>query len=68
MSDKDKEVVELMYSALKSGYKITFEHNDIGAEKDGIRMYIGHVDELLKDMGDLNPWDYIDKKLVRGEK
>lgn len=67
MSDKDGAIVNMMYQALKAGYKITFEHRDIGAEKNGSHIHIGFVDELLKEMGDTDPWDYLNEKLIKGE-
>ena len=63
MTDKDMIIVDMIYKALKAGYKISFESNDIGATKHGVHMHVGYVDELLDEVGDINPWDYINEKL-----
>ncbi|CAB4124011.1 hypothetical protein UFOVP45_97 [uncultured Caudovirales phage] len=67
MSDKDKEIAGLIFDAIKAGYKITFEHNDIGAVKNGTHMHIAFVDELVNESG-INPFDYINQELIKGEK
>lgn len=64
MSDKDKEIAGLIVGALKAGYKVTLEHNDIGAVKRGAHIHVAYVDELLEEMGDIKPWDYINEKLA----
>lgn len=64
MSDKDKVIADIIASAIKSGFKITFERNDIGAEKDGMHIHVAYVDELLEEMGNIDPWDYINEKIA----
>ena len=66
MSDKGKEIAGLIVGAIKAGYKVTIERNDIGAVKHGVQMHVGYVDELLNEFGDINPWDYINQKLEEG--
>jgi len=66
MSDKDREIAGLIVGAIKAGYKITFERNDIGAVKGGSHIHIGFVDELVKENG-TNPFDYINQELIKGE-
>lgn len=66
MSDKDKEIAGLIIGAIKAGYKITFERNDIGAVKGGNHVHIGFVDELVTETG-TNPFDYINQELIKGE-
>lgn len=66
MSDKDKVISGLIVGAIKAGYKITFERNDIGAVKGGHHLHIGFVDELVNENGN-NPFDYINQELIKGE-
>lgn len=64
MSDKDKEIADLIASAIEAGYKVTFERNDIGAVRNGFHKHIGFVDELLEEKGN-SPFDYIEGFLQR---
>lgn len=66
MSDKDKEIAGLIMEAIKAGYKITFERNEIGAVKSGNHVHIGFVDELVNEVG-TRPFDYINQELIKGE-
>lgn len=64
MSDKEKEIAALIAGAIKAGYKITFERNDIGAvNRHGTEVHIGFLDEVVKEFGDVNLFDYIDEEL-----
>lgn len=65
MSDKDAEIAGLIVGAIKAGYKITFERNEIGAEKNGNHMHVGYLDEVVQELGDINLWDYINKELKK---
>ena len=67
MNDKDKEIAGLIVGAIKAGYKITFERNDIGAVKNGTHMHIGFIDELVNETG-TSPFEYINQELIKGEK
>lgn len=66
MSDKDKVISGLIVDAIKAGYKITFERNDIGAAKGGTHLHIGFIDELVNENGN-SPFDYINQELIKGE-
>jgi hypothetical protein len=66
MSDKEKEIAGLIVGAIRAGYKITFERNDIGAAKGGTHVHIGFIDELVNEVG-TNPFDYINQELIKGE-
>ena len=67
MSDKDKEIATMLASAIRAGYKVTFERNDIGALKGGNHIHIGFTDELVNEVG-TSPFDYINQELIKGEK
>lgn len=67
MSDKEKKIAGLIIGAVKAGYKVTFERNDIGAAKpNGYHMHVGYLDEVTEELGTINLWDYIDDQL-KGE-
>lgn len=66
MSDKEKQIAGLIVGAIKAGYKITFERNDIGAVKSGNHVHIGFIDELVNEVG-TSPFDYINQELIKGE-
>lgn len=64
MSDKEKEIAGIIVAAIKAGYKITFERNDIGAVRpNGTQIHLAYVDELLPEIKDINLFDYIDENL-----
>ena len=64
MSDKDKAIAGLVVAAVKAGCKIAFERNEIGAYKTGgYHMHIGYLDEVVKELGDINLIDYINEHL-----
>jgi hypothetical protein len=63
MSDKEKEIAALIVGALKAGYKITFERNDIGAVKGGNHMHVSFLDEVIEELGTVSLSDYIDSHL-----
>lgn len=67
MTDKEKEIAGLILGAIKAGYKITFERNDIGAVKNGTHMHIGFVDELVNENG-TTLFDYINQELIKEKK
>lgn len=68
MSDKEKEIAGLIVGAIKAGYKITFERNDIGAVKpNGYHMHVGFLDEVIEEFGTVSLSDYIESQL-KGEK
>lgn len=67
MSDKEREIAGFLVSALKSGYKITIERNDIGVESHGVHMHVGFVDEVVKKYPHGKLWDYINEKLEKGD-
>ena len=66
MSDKENQIAGLIVGAIRAGYKITFERNDIGAIKGGTHVHIGFIDELVKEIG-TSPFDYINQALIKGE-
>lgn len=69
MKDKDKEIAGIVVAAIRAGYKITFERNDIGAVKpNGTQIHIGYIDELLPELGEKNVFDYIDENLREDQK
>lgn len=68
MKDKDIAIAAMLVAALRDGYKVTIERNDIGVAKHGVHMHVGFVDELAEELKDINPWDYINEKLEEGWK
>lgn len=67
MSDKEGAIAGLIVGAIRAGYKITFERNDIGAVKDGNHLHIGFLDEVVKELGNISLSDYINQELIKGE-
>lgn len=67
MNDKEKAIAGTVVAALRSGYKITIERDAIGAVKHGTQIHITYIDELVKELGEINPWDYINEKLIERE-
>lgn len=66
MTDKESKIAGIIVAAIKAGYKITFERNDVGAVKNGNHVHIGFIDELVNEVG-TKPFDYINQALIKGE-
>lgn len=64
MIDKESKIAGIIVAAIKAGYKITFERNDIGAVKpNGTQIHLAYIDELLPELKDINLSDYINDSL-----
>lgn len=66
VNEKEAKIAGMVVAAIKAGYKITFERNDIGAVKNGNHVHIGFIDELVSEVG-TSPFDYINQELIKGE-
>ncbi len=67
MNDKETEIAGLIVGAIKAGYKITFERNDIGAVKNGNYFHVAFLNEVVEELGTVSLADYIDQELIKGE-
>lgn len=65
MTDKNVAIAAMIVAALRDGYKVTIERNDIGVAKHGVHIHVGFVDELIDELKDVNPWDYINQELTK---